>query len=116
MKKNILTILALLICWSITTIAVAAELRGNFFAAKDTSIPKEAKIHVTCGSKTYDETIRPDGSFSVRRLPSRTGCVYRVMFSDSFKSKEIAFNSGRSVVKINAEIRKYKNLLLIIPR
>ena len=116
MKKSILTLFFILASFSVTKAIAASELRGIMITSNNASVPAGTKINVKCGNFKKTEPVHSNGSFSVRGLPSNTRCSYQLKYPDGVSSKDMSFNSGSSVVQINAEIRQYSTKLLIIPR
>ena len=96
--------------------AIGAELRGSFAGYQGTQIPGGAAIHVACGSVKLSASINSSGSYSIRGLPSSRGCTYQIKYADGAKSKFISFNSGSSVVTINANLRRHSNTILVISK
>jgi len=94
----------------------ASEVRGSFWSYNNAQIPSGAAIKVYCGNFYKSAMIQPNGSYSVRGLPPSRGCTYQIEYPDGSMSKPMAFNSGSGVVQINGELRKYKNIILVISK
>jgi len=104
----------LLVFLVIPAVVSAAEIRGRFSAYQGSKIPAGARIMVTCGDFKRAEAIKPDGSYSIRGLPSSRGCTYQVEYPDKAKSALISFNSGNGVVRINGKLRNLGKTIIII--
>ena len=96
--------------------AIAAELRGSFSGYQGAKIPAGASIHVACGNVKPSTSLKSNGSYSIRGLPSSKRCTYLIKYPDGAKSKAISFNSGSGVVTINASLRKHGNTILLISK
>ena len=94
----------------------ASEVRGSFWGYKGAKIPEGSVMDVSCGNFNKDSPIKSNGSYSIRGLPSSSGCSYRVSYPDGSASKSISFHSGHGVIQINGELRKHKNRILVVPK
>lgn len=96
----------------------AAELYGRFFSA-DPAILAGARIEVTCGSWRESDrgiAIAADGRYVVRAIPGGRGCSFVISHADYGESGRVNFNTNRSVVKIDAELRLRGRQILVLRR
>ena len=97
---------------------IAAELRGRVYSSDSRPIPENAEIRVFCGEGSYQTKIDPNGSFSIRLIPSKTACRYQLWYSDNLQSESIPLNflSASSIVKINTKVIVHNERLILLKR
>jgi hypothetical protein len=117
MNKRFLWSLAALTVLVISTDLGAAELRGRLWGSSGQGVQPGTMVQVTCqGENPRDpESVAHNGSYSVRGLPPERGCQLTVIVGGA-RSQPVAFNTSRSVVSFNAEVRNYQGRILVLPR
>lgn len=118
MRKYLLSLLVVgLMVSGVLTEVTAAEIRGTLRGADNQRVPPGTEIEVSCGAGHMGSVpLRSDGSYSVRGLPAGRGCQLTIRYQDGSTSEQIPFSTGRSVVLFNAELRKYRNRILVFRR
>lgn len=104
----------LFLSWNVT----GAELRGRVYSSDSKPIPENAEIRVFCGEGFYQTEIAPNGSFSIRSIPSKTACRYQLWYSDNLQSELIPLNflSSSSIVNINTKVIVHNKRLILLQR
>ena len=115
MRKFTFSSLGIIFLFSLSTASYAAELYGKFSPEKS-DILKDAKIIVKCGDWKQSVTIGRDGKYSVRGIPGNRGCFFTIQASPYTESAEVRFNTNRSVVTFNADLKLKSNRILVLRR
>lgn len=116
MNSRFMLFLLVLVSFVSVTGAFAAEVKGSFWEGSGQQIPSGSDVVVSCGGNVQRVAIAARGNYSVRGLPSGRGCELRVITGSGVESSPFAFSTSRSVVLFNAEIRRYGNAVLLLPR
>ena len=115
MKKFLFASLGAVLLFTLPTVVVAAELYGKF-STNDSSILQGAAIFVRCDDWQQSAGIGRDGKYSVRGIPGNRGCYFTVQHPKYGESAEIRFNTNKSVITFNAELRLKDNRILVLRR
>ena len=112
LKAKIVSVALLLLMMVVVDQVCAAELKGSMWVKKS-KIPSGALLQVTCGKWKGESQFHKNGSYSLRRIPSKRSCTLRVKFPKA-TSAPILFSTRKSVVRIDAEIKLVKNALILL--
>lgn len=93
----------------------AAELYGKFSSNKS-NLLKGASIFVKCDDWQQTVSIGSDGKYNVRGIPGNRGCFFVVKHPNYNDSPQVRFNTNKSVVTLNAELRLRENRILVLRR
>lgn len=117
MKKYILLPAVLILIIALPALTYAAELYGKF-SSSNPDILLDALVSVKCNNYSRSTNISSDGKYSVRGIPGNQGCYFTITYPDSKYSDSpiVRFNTNRSVVTINAELRLKNNQILVLRR
>jgi hypothetical protein len=95
--------------------ATGAELYGTFTAG-NSNIFRGAKVEVKCGDWEKMVPVASSGKTNLRGIPDGRGCYLTVHHPDYRQSPGVQFNTGKSVVTLNAELRIIKNQIILFRR
>ena len=115
MKKFLITSLGAVLLFVLPIAVVAAELYGKF-STNNSSILQSATIFVRCDNWQQSAGIGGDGKYNVRGIPGNKGCYFTVQHPQYGESAEIRFNTNKSVITFNAELRLKENRILVLRR
>jgi hypothetical protein len=115
MKKFVFSFLGVFLIFTLPTIANAAELYGKF-SSNNSSLLQGATILVKCDDWQQSVNIGKDGNYNVRGIPGNRGCFFTIKHPKYGESPEVRFNTNKSVVTLNAELRVKDNRILVLRR
>ena len=115
MKNFVYSSLGGFLMFTLASTASAAELYGKFSSA-NRDIFQEAVLFVSCDDWRQSVNIGKDGKYNVRGIPGNRGCFFTVKHPKFGESPEVRFNTNKSVVTLNAELRVKDNRILVLRR
>ena len=107
-------ILILIFLLAIPLSTWAAEVRGRIWDETTREAPQGGTIRIVCGSQEFPGTLAPNGSYSIRGVPSGGTCQFFVNAYGLEASRTIAVNGP--VVNFSGEVRRVGGTIVLIPR
>ena len=115
MNKLLFSFLGGFLILTMPALANAAELYGKFSSNKS-SLLKGATMFVKCDDWQQTVKIGSDGKYNVRGIPGNRGCFFVIQHPKYKDSPQVRFNTNKSVVTLNAELRQRDNRILVLRR